>query len=105
MGALNAVQDTLVKMENVKVSSVWIMHVFYWNTFNFISQTNYDLRSGFIFLFIIECFGAVGPDCSTPCESNFFGYLCKDQCDCPTNETCNRYFGCKSIGEFPFKLV
>ncbi|XP_065941922.1 uncharacterized protein [Magallana gigas] len=46
-----------------------------------------------------ECFGAVGPDCSTPCESNFFGYLCKDQCDCPTNETCNRYFGCKSIDE------
>lgn len=47
--------------------------------------------------FIIECFGAVGPNCSIPCESNFFGYLCKNQCDCQKDEICNRYFGCSEL--------
>ncbi|XP_052685324.1 uncharacterized protein LOC128165133 [Crassostrea angulata] len=44
-----------------------------------------------------ECFGAIGPNCSIPCESNFFGYLCKNQCDCQKDETCIRYFGCKLV--------
>lgn len=47
--------------------------------------------------FMIECFGAIGPNCSIPCESNFFGYLCKNQCDCQKDEICNRYFGCSEL--------
>ncbi|XP_052691801.1 uncharacterized protein LOC128169752 [Crassostrea angulata] len=44
-----------------------------------------------------KCFGAIGPNCSIPCESNFFGYLCKNQCDCQKDEICNRYFGCNEM--------
>ncbi|XP_022346106.2 uncharacterized protein LOC111138434 [Crassostrea virginica] len=47
----------------------------------------------------IECFGWVGFNCSTPCPTGTYGYLCKDLCHCKDNEVCNRFQGCISIDD------
>lgn len=45
----------------------------------------------------IECFGAVGLNCSEPCHNISFGYRCKERCDCQNHEVCNKYIGCQTI--------
>lgn len=53
----------------------------------------------------IECFGAAGSNCSTPCKTNYFGYQCKNSCDCQKNEICNKYLGCQMVGELRFEQL
>ncbi|XP_061183013.1 uncharacterized protein LOC133191275 [Saccostrea echinata] len=43
----------------------------------------------------IECFGAYGENCNTPCRENFYGYRCKETCFCTKYQVCNKYLGCQ----------
>lgn len=53
-----------------------------------------------MFFSYIECFGAFGFNCSEPCTNDYFGYQCKNQCNCQNHEICNKFFGCQTISEF-----
>ncbi|XP_062616379.1 uncharacterized protein LOC134278076 isoform X3 [Saccostrea cucullata] len=46
----------------------------------------------------IECFGAYGENCFTPCYENSYGYRCKETCNCKPNQDCNKYIGCRVNG-------
>ncbi|XP_078337911.1 uncharacterized protein LOC144626785 isoform X2 [Crassostrea virginica] len=44
----------------------------------------------------VECpFGTFGVDCNVTCSHLYFGYLCKNKCDCPADQ-CDRKYGCKT---------
>ncbi|XP_061183014.1 uncharacterized protein LOC133191277 [Saccostrea echinata] len=47
----------------------------------------------------IECFGAYGENCSTPCGNISYGYRCKETCDCTKYQICNKYLGCQQNEE------
>ncbi|XP_062601266.1 uncharacterized protein LOC134262967, partial [Saccostrea cucullata] len=51
----------------------------------------------------IECFGAFGENCSTPCGENSYGYRCRKTCNCTENKVCNKYIGCQVHGLFNAK--
>lgn len=71
--------------------------------FNFITRKILVMNMCLQSFFIIECYGAVGPDCSIPCNNNYFGNQCKNLCDCQKHEICNKYFGC--LSKLRFKVA
>ncbi|XP_078337896.1 uncharacterized protein LOC144626775 [Crassostrea virginica] len=44
----------------------------------------------------VECpLGTFGVDCNVTCSHLYYGYLCKNECDCPADQ-CDRKYGCKT---------
>ncbi|XP_078337895.1 uncharacterized protein LOC144626774 isoform X2 [Crassostrea virginica] len=44
----------------------------------------------------VECpLGTYGVNCNATCSPGYFGYLCKNKCDCAADQ-CDRKYGCKN---------
>ncbi|XP_062607285.1 uncharacterized protein LOC134269079 [Saccostrea cucullata] len=43
------------------------------------------------------CVGRHGPNCSLPCKIGFFGFGCRQLCNCSDRQGCDRHTGCFDI--------
>lgn len=55
---------------------------------------NINYHYNLLNLFLTECIGYYGKDCSDPCPTGLYGKRCAESCECSVNETCNQFVGC-----------